>query len=484
MKNFSVIIACTKDKGGIGLNGKLPWKLPKDMAHFKKITTETEDKNKINAVVMGRKTWESIPLKFRPLPQRLNVILSRTLTKENIAKNIKNTDDIIVASSLDIAFNTLSWEPHSKRLEKIYVIGGSAVYTEALKYPLCQEIIVTEIEKDFKCDVHWKADLEDYEEIETTDFVEDKESNWRNVIYKRKKKAIPWKSFLNTEEQQYSNLCKLCIEKGVIRGDRTGTGTLSIFGSTQRYSLRNNVFPLLTTKRTFWRGVAEELIWFVKGSTNAQELADKKVHIWDGNGSREFLDGRGLKHREVGDLGPVYGFQWRHFGAQYKTMHDDYKGEGVDQLMNCIDQIKNNPTSRRIIMTAWNPKAQPDMALPPCHMFCQFYVSNGELSCQMYQRSADMGLGVPFNIASYALLTRMIAQICNLQCGDFIHVMGDTHVYSNHVEPLKKQIKREPYPFPKLYINPNVNEIEKFSYEDFKIVGYKCHPKITMKMAI
>merc|ERR1719361_2901407 len=237
------------------------------------------------------------------------------------------------------------------------------------------------------------------------------------------------------EEYGYLTAIREIIEKGVSMEDRTGVGTLSTFGMQMRFDLRKT-FPLLTTKRTFWRGVVEELLWFIKGDTNAKHLSEKGVKIWDGNSSREFLDGRGLGHREEGDLGPVYGFQWRHFGAEYGDMHADYTGKGVDQLANVIDLIKNNPNSRRIVMTAWNPKDQPLMALPPCHMFCQFYVANGELSCQMYQRSADMGLGVPFNIASYSLLTRMVAQVCGLKAGDFVHVIGDCHVYMNHVEPL------------------------------------------------
>ena len=237
------------------------------------------------------------------------------------------------------------------------------------------------------------------------------------------------------EELQYLEMIEDIIATGNVKGDRTGTGTISKFGCQMRFDLRRS-FPLLTTKRVFWRGVAEELLWFVKGSTNAKELQDRNIHIWDGNGSREYLDKVGLGHREEMDLGPVYGFQWRHFGAEYTDMHADYAGKGVDQLAEVIDKIKNNPNDRRILLTAWNPAALKEMALPPCHMFCQFYVANGELSCQMYQRSCDMGLGVPFNIASYSLLTCMIAQVCGLKPGDFVHCLGDTHVYSNHVEPL------------------------------------------------
>lgn len=192
----------------------------------------------------------------------------------------------------------------------------------------------------------------------------------------------------------------------------------------------------------FWKGVLEELLWFIKGSTNAKELSSKGVRIWDANGSRDFLDNLGFSSRKEGDLGPVYGFQWRHFGADYKDMDSDYSHQGVDQLQKVIDTIKTNPDDRRIILCAWNPKDLPSMALPPCHALCQFYVVNGELSCQLYQRSADMGLGVPFNIASYALLTYMIAHITGLKPGDFVHTLGDAHIYLNHIEPLKMQAER------------------------------------------
>jgi dihydrofolate reductase / thymidylate synthase len=191
-----------------------------------------------------------------------------------------------------------------------------------------------------------------------------------------------------------------------------------------------------------------------------------------------------LSHREEGDLGPVYGFQWRHFGAEYGTMHDDYTGKGVDQLAECINKIKNNPNDRRIICSAWNPADLDKMALPPCHMFMQFYVADGEVSCQMYQRSADMGLGVPFNIASYSLLLVMVAQVCGLKPGEFVHTIGDAHVYSNHIDALKEQLQREPRAFPTIEINPEVKDIDGFNYSDFKIVGYQPDAAIKMKMAV
>jgi len=285
------------------------------------------------------------------------------------------------------------------------------------------------------------------------------------------------------EEQQYLDLIREILDHGVNKGDRTGTGTISKFGAQMRFSLRDDQFPLLTTKRVLWRAVAEELLWFISGNTNAAYLKEKGIKIWDGNGSREYLDKIGLTHREEGDLGPVYGYQWRHFGAKYVDMHTDYTGKGIDQLQIVIDTIKKDPNSRRIIMSAWNPSDLNEMALPPCHMFCQFYVANGELSCQMYQRSADMGLGVPFNIASYALLTRLIATVCGLKPGEFIHSIGDAHIYNNHVDPLKEQLKREPRPFPTLKINPK-SSIDDFKFEDLTLIDYKPHQTIAMEMSV
>lgn len=288
----------------------------------------------------------------------------------------------------------------------------------------------------------------------------------------------------NVEEEQYLVLIKKILTVGSIRSDRTGTGTIGIFGEQLRFSLSNNTLPLLTTKRVFFKGVLEELLWFIRGSTNANELSSKGIHIWDGNSSKEFLASRGLENREQGDLGPVYGFQWRHFGAKYVDMHTDYTNQGYDQLQAVIDTIKNNPTDRRIILSAWNPADLHLMALPPCHMFCQFYVDQGTLSCQMYQRSVDVGLGMPFNIASYCLLTIMIAHVCGLEPGEFIHSTGDTHVYANHAEALRVQMERCPRPFPKIFIVNKRESIDDFGYGDFKLEGYEPHDKLVMKMAV
>lgn len=297
---------------------------------------------------------------------------------------------------------------------------------------------------------------------------------------------------VNHEEQAYLDLCQRIVNEGELRGDRTGTGTYSIFAPPQlRFNLKDDKYPLLTTKRTFFRGVAQELLWFIKGSTDANELAAQDIHIWDGNGSREFLDKRGLTNNREGDLGPVYGFQWRHFGAEYKGCDADYTGKGVDQLYEAIETIKKDPNSRRIILSAWNPAAEKYMALPPCHILSQFYVSMPQgsegpkyLNCQMYQRSGDMGLGVPFNIASYSLLTKMIAHVTGLEPGEFVHVLGDAHVYANHVEPLKEQCEREPTEFPTLKFKRDIKSIDDFTFDDFVLENYHPQKKIAMKMAV
>jgi len=301
----------------------------------------------------------------------------------------------------------------------------------------------------------------------------------------------------------------------LISRHRTGTGTLSIFAPPAlRFSLSRPsenpseppvpILPLLTTKRVFLRAVIAELFWFIAGSTSSLPLSEAGVKIWDGNGSREYLDSVGLSHRDVGDLGPVYGFQWRHFGAEYVDAKTDYTGKGVDQLAEVIDKLKNKPYDRRIILSAWNPADLKEMALPPCHMFAQFYVSfprsstdiarvngketnkpRGVLSCQLYQRSCDMGLGVPFNIASYALLTHMLAHVCDLIPGTFIHTLGDAHVYLDHIEALKIQLEREPRLFPELNIGkPRGCDIDGWKPEEFEIKDYKPHPSISMKMSV
>ena len=463
----TAIVAASASTRGIGWKGDLPWNLPGDLSHFAKLTKSGD---KQNAVVMGRNTWNSIPEKFRPLKGRTNVVLSSTLKEEDMPK------DVLVAKTLADAWQRLA---ELEGLGKIFIIGGAQVYQQAMDEHYVHKVVLTSVDTpdDMEFDTFFPE--MDMTEWKLEDTSEAKEENGLSYTFQTLTRP-------NRQEEQYLELVRKILKEGVERGDRTGTGTKSLFGAQMRYDLRNGQLPLLTTKRTFWRGVAEELLWFISGSTNAKLLADKGIHIWDGNGSKEFLESRGLGHREEGDLGPVYGFQWRHFGAEYKDMHADYTGQGVDQLAECIEKIKNRPEDRRILMSAWNPSALDDMALPPCHLLCQFYVDTkkNEVSCHMYQRSADMGLGVPFNIASYALLTHLVAHVTGRKPGDLVHTLGDAHVYLNHIEPLQEQLEREPRPFPKIFLNPEKKDIDDFVYQDIKVVGYHPMKAVSMKMAV
>lgn len=289
-----------------------------------------------------------------------------------------------------------------------------------------------------------------------------------------------------TDELQYIHLIKNVLKTGVYRNDRTTIGTLSIFGYNMSFDLRKNKIPILTTKKVFWRGVVEELLWFISGSTDANILKSKNVNIWNDNSSRKSLDNRGLKDLEEGDIGAGYGFQWRHFGAKYINKNQSYDKQGKDQLLDVIDKIKNDPTSRRIILTSWNPTDLDTMALPPCHILVQFWVDidKKELHSQLYQRSCDIGLGVPFNIASYSLLTCMIAHVCDLKPGEFKYCMGDAHIYANHIDALKEQIKRPVYETPLLNIKTKNKDILKFSSDDFELLNYSYHSSIKMDMAL
>lgn len=260
--------------------------------------------------------------------------------------------------------------------------------------------------------------------------------------------------------QQYLDLLRDVLENGVDKMDRTGVGTRSVFGRQMRFDL-NKGFPLMTTKKMHLKSIIYELLWFLKGDTNVKYLQDNGVRIWN-----EWAD-------ENGDLGPVYGSQWR-----------NWNGEGIDQIAEVIEKLKKTPNDRRMIVSAWNVGKIAEMHLPPCHMMFQFYVANNKLSCMLYQRSCDMFLGVPFNIASYALLTMMVAQVCGYELGEFIHTLGDTHIYHNHFEQVREQLSRQPLPLPKMKINPLIKDINDFKYEDFELQGYQCYESIKGKVAV
>lgn len=275
---------------------------------------------------------------------------------------------------------------------------------------------------------------------------------------------------MEMEEQQYLNLIRLILEHGDSTKGRNGT-TKNVFGIMMRFSLSNNTLPLLTTKKVAWKTCLKELLWFIRGSTENKELTDQGVHIWDANCN------------DTSDLGPIYGHQWRHFNAPYTGSGTDYTGCGVDQLQNIITMLKDpeQRTSRRMVMSAWNPCQLSEMALPPCHVLCQFHVSQGNrLSCALYQRSGDVGLGVPFNIASYSFLTHLLAHHCGLVAHEFVHVIGDAHIYDDHEEPLKVQIERDAKPFPTVSIRKTCETIEEYTIDDFIVSDYVSHGQIKM----
>ena len=302
-------------------------------------------------------------------------------------------------------------------------------------------------------------------------------------MIKRSLEKLKERNGENHDEYQYISLIEDILNYGTMVTGRNGNA-LTTFGSAMHFSLENNIIPVLTTKKVAIKTCIKELLWFISGETNNKVLKNQNVHIWDGNGSREFLDSRGLTNLEEDDLGPVYGHQWRHFNAPYTNCETDYTDKGVDQLsyiINCLKDPKER-YSRRLILSAWNPQQLDEMALPPCHVLAQFNVIGNKLSCSLYQRSGDVGLGVPFNIASYSLLTHIIGKHCDLEPYEFIYHLGNCHIYDDHIEPLRNQVNNVLYPFPKISILEKFDNINNYSIKDIKVENYQCNNVIKMEM--
>ena len=488
------LIASVDRKWRIGVNGDLLFDIKEDKKKFKSITQRTNHPGKINAVLMGYKTYMSIPERFRPLEGRLNIVCTRSHGDEFAdITQVENSPLVVCNNAVDLVaklhkdfIGETSWIVNGidfSDIEKLFIIGGGQIYESLIPYAnevYINHILVNYQDKEGDTYSYFPSKLlKDYFKLEHSDLLTVSKKRKIPFIYKY------YKSKTNTtsEECRYlNNLVNILID-GARRETRSGV-TISKFGLNMRFSLRDNTIPILTTKKMFTRGILEELFWFLKGDVDSKHLEDKRVNIWRGNSSREYLDSIGLNEYREGECGPIYGFQWRHFNADYKGPDATYKGTGVDQLAEVIRQIRENPTSRRMIMSAWNPVQLKDMCLPPCHVLYQFYVDDGHLSCSMYQRSGDMFLGIPFNIASTSFLTIMLAHITGLKPGEIFHTIGDAHIYGDHISQVYKQISRKPYPFPKCYILGDVRNIEDFSIENFDIVGYKSHPKITAKMSV
>ena len=472
LNRFYSVLACD-EKGGISKENKMPWHIREDLLFFQQLTRG-------HIVIMGRFTYEDIPEQYRPLPERVNIIV--TSSEAEIHPNIIKACTIKDALAKAHDINKTRKE-NNEAEKKVFVAGGVRIFNDShnLFSYLCDGIYVTHIQGDFECtkfiDLTFINRCTQQELLPLT-------KNETNELHHRTLYKFNSK-YQKAQEEPYLKLLRKIYNKGAKRGDRTGVGTISIFGATMKFDISQSI-PIFTTKKVLYDKVIGELLWFVSGSTDVEDLQKKNIRFWDANSSRDFLDKRGLKHYREGDLGPVYGFQWRHWGANYENCDEDYTNKGIDQLANVISTLKNDPNSRRIIISAWNVGMIDQMALPPCHILCQFYVRDEEyLDCQLYQRSGDMFLGVPFNVTSYSVLTYMIAKLTNLKPGKFIHVLGDAHIYLNHLDAVEAQLARTPLPFPTLKLKrDHYDHIDQFTDEDFILENYHFWPFIRAEMAV
>jgi thymidylate synthase len=416
-----------------------------------------------NAVIMGRKTYESIR---RPLPSRHNIVVS-SVDIDGV-KTVRTVEDgVAYARSLNVKY--------------LWVCGGATIYDYFLNNYVIDGFSITEIPYH-ECDTFMKTDIYEY----LTNYKKQFKTKMRGndiIIRMYSRQNITFR----TVDDDYLDLIARIMVNGETRDTRNGE-TLSVFSEKISVDLRKG-FPLLTTKKMFYNGIIHELLWFIKGNTDSRILEEKGVKIWSGNTSKEFLEANGLPY-EDGIGGPIYGYMWRRFGEKYKYKVGEEEKEtvglekGVDQLKNIVDEIRKNPTSRRLFMSAWNPCQLDQMCLPPCHVSYQFYVRNGELECQMYQRSADVFLGLPFNIASVALLTHLIASVCGLGVGNIHVVIGDAHIYKEHLDAVKTQLGRrnERYILPSLRLRRKAQEVWDYNFEDIEIVDYESAPAIKARM--
>lgn len=507
-KRFDIVVAATL-QNGIGFKGTMPWPhLKDDMKFFFTLTSKTAMEGKHNAVIMGRKTWDSLPDIAKPLKGRCNIVITRQKIDEGdgkkgtpIVDGDKKTGVFFVNSFQD----SINLARSQGDVDRIFVIGGGEIYKLAMAHLDCRTIYMTNIHAKYECDTFFPSPSQ-------YDFILGPEkTHCVMIVDSGAKIPIQWVTYvrdlINKEELQYLNLIRDVLQNGIKKKDRTKIGTLSVFGRMMKFDLRNGHIPLFTTKKTFFRGIVEELIWFLSGNTNAKVLLDKKVDIWAQNSNKETLeklgfkvisdaknppdakielDSKGRSPREEYDCGPIYGHQWRYYGAKYINCKTDYTGQGFDQIKWLVNEIKTNPNSRRLVLNAWNPCDIDMMVLPPCHMGAVFEVTDGYLNCAMTQRSVDVGLGVVFNVCSYALLTIMLAHVCGLKPGEFTHFGCNTHIYLNHIDALTEQATRVPKVFPKLKIKPSATGkfLDEFVFEDFALIGYEHHPTVKMEMAV
>ena len=477
--DFKLIVACDS-KNGIGLNNTIPWNLSKEIQYFKKITTHTTNPILLNVVIMGRKTWDSISDNYKPLTNRINIVLTRTEINNCISKNL------FYCSSIENSISLLK-TIKNVNLDNIYIIGGESIYREALTNFKCTKIYLTEIYNNYNCDKFFPEVPSYYKLATVSNFIKDHNEYYRNLVYYNTNSSNSYELWKNKEECNYLDVMQKILTLGEKKIDRTKIGILSLFGETLKYDLRDT-FPVLTTRRQFLRGVFEELKFYISGKTDNSILNDNKITIWNANTTREFLDKRGLSHYPENDMGETYGFNFRHYGAEYKTCKEDYNNKGFDQIDYVLNLIKTDPTSRRIIIDIWNCSTIHKAALPPCLCKYQFNVNveKQELDLIIYLRSSDFFLANNWNTCTGAFLVHMICNLkdINLTPGTLTVFSADTHIYLSHIEQSKENIKREPRPFPKLVIKDKKDKLEDFNYSDMKIIGYKPYKTISAEMAV
>ena len=539
-------MVCTDRNGVIGVHNALPFRVPLDMARFRSTTEHPRHPKRTNGVLMGYRTWKSLPDSHRPLPNRLNMVLTRSPEHASEVRAQGAYPFTNVSLVLDFA------DSLHTTMAAVYVIGGAQIYQNSALRSRAQSIHWTMVDVDvledrtasptggdddgdiddppneqevarFQVPRHFT--MQDFEEVESwqastevTSLVSSSgHTEKRHVVFRTYCRTNPADTASNavaslstnshqtplhsaaglsrqvstlaspshlTAEQQYLGLLRKVLETGELRTTRNSV-TRSLFGERIVVNLSDGTVPLLTSKKMAWKTVLKELFWFVRGDTDNAKLQAQKVHIWDANASREFLDSRGLVNREVNDLGPVYGFQWRHFGAEYVDCHTDYAGHGVDQLEECRRLIMEDPNSRRILFTAWDPAALSQMALPPCHLLGQWYVKeDGQLWLQVYQRSGDLFLGVPFNLFSYSAMVHMMAHLTGKTPGGLVHIIGDAHIYANQEGVVQQQLERPTHKPPSFGMvdTSDVTAWEDFTMDSVELRDYVCEGSLKAPM--
>jgi dihydrofolate reductase/thymidylate synthase len=498
----TILIVAFDSKKGIARANQIPWDIKEDYNFFQDVSKKEYIKGKKNVCIMGKNTWKALPEQHRGLKDRINIVISSTMTQEELEK------DNIAKSEAYLAKNYKESFKICEKLDVGYILicGGSSIYKEALKGPN-DYIYLTEINGDYACDTFFPFQDIYYQITHvTTGFISYAEMDQKTFMLKDHKKdqmvSVKFTKYMymynknvnfslvNKEERQYLDLLEDILKNGDFRQTRNAK-TWSLFGKTLEFNLIN--FPLLTTKKMFFRGVFEELLFFLRGDTNTNHLSEIGVKIWEPNTSRDFLDKMGLKEYEPGDMGNLYGYNWLHFGYPYEGMNANYNGKGFDQIKYCLGLIKNDPSNRRIMMTTFDPANSHKGVLFPCHsIVVQFYVEKGnKLSATCYNRSQDCLLGLPFNAPSTSLLIHMFCEVINndseykgnkLSPGRLVMNLGDVHIYQDHYSCCIREVLREPFAFPQIKFNRKVTELTDFKFEDVELINYHSYPAIPAKM--